>query len=225
MRIARFIAGLAVIAAGAGCADSERRNDLGTGLNTIDRDYMASAPETYEAALAALKGSGMTINNSCCDSLGGEIRAQRADGSAVRVTARGLDRDTARVTIRVEPGDAALAMMLHERTACELGLCEENGGVLDGSSSTVCYKFSVVEATGAARLAIAECDLAITHEEGHLLWADIEARQANLNPVQVRIVKGIDGCVDVSFYAGTKKSAENRELVKKLKASFSAKAH
>lgn len=223
MRLALPLACLALFAL-AGCSNSERSTDLGTGINTVDRDYQAKAPEAHEAAVAALERSGMRIVTNRCDSLGGEILAKRADESDVRVTTRSLDEDNCRMSIRVEPGDAALANILHERTACELGLCEATGGLFGGASEIDCYRMTVKEAMEAAKSSMSANKLDITHEEAHLTWCELEARQENSNPARIRILKGEDGCVDISFFAGTKKTKENQELAKKMHEAFDAKA-
>ena len=219
MRSVLFAVSLAAILA-VGCSETERSNDLGTGLNTVSRDYAKSAPDAHEAARDALERSGMTIVNSRADTLGGEILARRAVDSEVRVETRSLSETTCRVTIRVEPGDAALANLLHERTANELGLGEATGGLFGGNSVKDCYGLTLREAIKTAQESLVACELQITREDVHALWADIDARDANSNPVRIHIEKEDDGCATTYFYAGTSRNDDNKALAAKMKAAF-----
>ncbi len=219
MRNALFPAALAALIA-VGCAENDRSNDLGTGLNTVARDYMRSAPVTYEAAQEALERSGLTIVSSRADTLGGEIVARRAVDSEIRVETRSLGETNCRVTIRVEPGDAALANLLHERTANELGMGEATGGVFGGNSLCDCYPVTLSEALKKAQEALNACDLQITNEEVHAIWADLDAREKNSNPVRIHIELEDDGCTTVYFYAGSSKSDDNSALAGRMKEAF-----
>jgi hypothetical protein len=219
MRHAIFSAALAALFA-TGCAEQDRSNDLGTGLNTVSRDYMRTAPVAHEAAEEALKRSGMTIVNSRSDTLGGEIVARRAVESEIRVETRSLTETSCRITIRVEPGDAALANLLHERTANELGLGEATGGIFGGHVVTDCYGLTVPEARKTAQEALKKCDLQITSEDVHALWADIDARDGKSNPVRIHVEREDDGCTTTWFFAGTEKNNDNKALAERMKEAF-----
>ncbi len=119
--MARLIPGLLGAAALALASCSPRTRDYGTGLNTVERTYPKSVRETWDAALAAVRDFGLTIESDRHDEMGGELKARRADGREVLVHVRAAGGGSTAVAVRVEPGDRTLAGMIHERIAKALG--------------------------------------------------------------------------------------------------------
>jgi hypothetical protein len=109
------VGGLALmVLALASCSSS----DLGSGMNTVDREYTTSVKEAHEAALAALKAENLQIESDKADSLGANIVAKRgADDSKVSVDVKGTDKGKSRVSVRVGKGDKEQATMLQEKIA------------------------------------------------------------------------------------------------------------
>jgi hypothetical protein len=101
----------------ASCSSS----DLGTGMNTVDREYTTSVKEAHEAALAALKAENLQIASDKADALGANIVAKRgASDDKVLVDVKGTDKGKTRVSVRVQPGDKEQATMLQEKIAAKI---------------------------------------------------------------------------------------------------------
>jgi hypothetical protein len=100
---------------------SPTTTDWGTGLNAVERTYAKPVVRISEIATATLKSFTLTIQSERRDELGGEIVALRADGHKVQVKMTAGDKDHTVVSIRVAPGNRALAEMIHERMAKTLG--------------------------------------------------------------------------------------------------------
>jgi len=98
--------------------------DLGTGLNTVDREYARPPADLVEAALRALPALELKVESEKRDALGGEIVARRATGSKVTVVVKGAAPGTCSVSVRVDPGDRNLANLVHDRIALEPGGAE-----------------------------------------------------------------------------------------------------
>ncbi|HVE43084.1 MAG TPA: DUF3568 family protein [Planctomycetota bacterium] len=102
---------VAVVLALAACSSS----DLGTGMNTVDRDYTASVKEAHDAALATLKAENLQIESDKADALGANIVAKRgASDDKVLVDIKGKEKGKSSVSVRVQPGDKAQATMLQD---------------------------------------------------------------------------------------------------------------
>jgi hypothetical protein len=91
-------------------------SDLGTGMNTVDRDYTVSVKEAHDAALTTLKDKDLQIESDKGDALGASIVAKRSTSDdKVLVDVRGLENEKCRVSVRVQPGDKAKATMIQDR--------------------------------------------------------------------------------------------------------------
>jgi hypothetical protein len=94
--------------------------DLGTGLNTVEREYSRIPADVVAAAARALPALEVRIESQMHDALGGQLQGRRATGDAVTVTVKGALPGTSAVTVRVDPGDRNLANLVHDRIAREL---------------------------------------------------------------------------------------------------------
>jgi hypothetical protein len=112
---------LAIFAALVALASCKER-DLGTGINTIERTYAKPMNEVWDASLAAVRDSNLAVDSESHDDLGGTISAHRATGERVTVSLRNLGNNQTEVSVRVEPGDRALAQLVHDRIAGKLGI-------------------------------------------------------------------------------------------------------
>ena len=96
----------------ASCSSS----DMGTGMNTVDREYTNSPKEAHDAALATLKAENLQIESDKADSLGANIVAKRgASDDKVLVDVKGLEKGKTRVSVRVQPGDKHQATMIQDK--------------------------------------------------------------------------------------------------------------
>src|SRR5215471_4416473 len=85
----------------AACSSS----DLGTGMNTVDREYTASVKQAHDAAVAALKDEDLIVESDKSDSLGANIVAKRrTSDEKVHVDVKGKDKGQSQVSVRVDPG-------------------------------------------------------------------------------------------------------------------------
>ena len=91
-------------------------SDLGTGMNTVDRDYTVSVKQAHDAAVQTLKDKNLQIESDKGDALGAEIVAKRGTSDdKVLVDVKGLEKDKCTVSVRVQPGDKAQATMIQDR--------------------------------------------------------------------------------------------------------------
>jgi len=105
-------AGGVLLCALASCSST----DLGTGVNTVDREYTATVKEAHDAALATLKAQNLQLESDKSDALGSTIVAKRGTtDDKVLVDVKGLDKGKSRVSVRVQPGDKEQAMMIQDK--------------------------------------------------------------------------------------------------------------
>jgi hypothetical protein len=110
----------AVLAIGmvlASCSSS----DLGTGVNTVDREYKATVKEAHDASITVLKNEKLEIDEDRVDALGATIVAKRtASDDKVMVDVKGLEKGKSRVSVRVQPGDKEQANFIQEKIGAKL---------------------------------------------------------------------------------------------------------
>ena len=185
--------GMAALAlALAACSGGDRtsaakQSDLGTGLNTVDRQYGKSASDTWDAAASAVKSSGLKIESDRHDGMGGEIEARRANGEQVFVRVRSLDEKNSDVSVRVEPGNRNMAEMLHERIADKLGIKEAKSAFFGGNSCEGTYSNTLDSSVRAAEDASRRLNLTVTNREIKDGTAIVDAREVNSNPAQFKM--------------------------------------
>jgi hypothetical protein len=195
------------------------QSDLGTGLNTVNRQYEKSSTETWDAALSSVKSYDLLIDSDLHDSLGGEIQARRADGDKVIVRVQSLDDRHSDVTVRVDPGNRNMAEMLHEKIAEKLGLKEAKTGWFGGNSGEGIYLQNLDRCVKAAEDAARRLDLTVTNRDIRDGAATVDARETNSNPVRFKLRK-VDDKTKVTFIAGREKSERNRELAHNMQVEF-----
>src|SRR5262245_1403381 len=103
------LAGILAIALAA-CSSS----DMGTGINTVDREYSATVKQAHDAAMTTLKNQELEIETDKSDTLGSNIVAKRKSNpdNKVLIEVKALETDKTRVSVRVQPGDKNQAKMI-----------------------------------------------------------------------------------------------------------------
>lgn len=213
--LATLTAGLLV---GAGC----RESDLGTGANTVERDYPKPAAEVWTAAVKGAESQDLRILNDRHDRMGGDVVAERGNGNPVRIQVKSLDEKSTHVSVRVEPGDRDLANLLHERIATGVGLGEAKAGLFGGNSVDGSYLADLESCRSSARRVFAVLRVTSTEEESHATWARIDGRLRDSTPVRIRMEKADDASTHVTFVAGTSKNEDNKAFAQRMKEEFDA---
>jgi hypothetical protein len=197
-------------------------NDLGSGANTVEREFSMSADDVWKASVKAAESMDLRVSRNAHDKFGGEFVACRANGNEVRVQVRSLDERHSRVSARVEPGDRTLATMLQERIAEKLGLAEAKPALLGGNSLEATYTTDIGVAMLSARRAFRALQVTLTDEETHAEWARIDGRLKDSTPVRIRIDQ-VEQCrMRVTFIGGNARSDENRDFARRMKDEFEA---
>jgi hypothetical protein len=199
-----------------------RSNDLGSGANTVEREFSMPADDVWKASVKAAESMDLTLSRDAHDRFGGELLASRATGEEVRIRVSSLDERRSSVSVRVGPGDRNLATLLQERIAEKLGLAEARAALLGGNVVEASYTMDLNLATISARRAFRALDVQLTNEETHANWASIDGRLKDSTPVRIRIDQAEQCRMRVTFIAGTSPREDNREFVRRLKDEFEA---
>jgi hypothetical protein len=194
--------------------------DLGTGVNTLDRDYAKPAAETWKAAVKSVESAGLTVTSDPADDLGGDLVARRANGDEVRVRVKSLDEKSSRVTVRVEPGDRDLAKLLHERIAENVGLGEAKSSLFGGNSLDAEYLADLPSCLRTAKGVFDVLQIEKTAEENPGPWAQIDGRRPDSTPVRIRMERLGNGKTRVDFIAGNARNDDNKAFVRRMKMEF-----
>jgi len=216
---------LSLITAALLAIPSCQESDLGTGANTVDRDYARSAPDAWKAAMRSAETSGLQIRSDQHDRFGGELVACRANGDEVRIEVRSLDEKTSRVSVRVEPGDRALATMIHEKMADKMGLGAARPGLFGGSTVEGTYMTDLESCRGPARRTFAALDVAVTGEDIHASGWRMDGRLKDSTPVRIAAQKEGDLKTRVTFVAGADKNEDLKAFARKMRDEFEAAIH
>lgn len=212
---------LMVIAAVAGLMPVAcQESDLGTGANTVIREYSRPAPETWNAAFGSAEAAGLKVSDDRHDQMGGELVARRGSGSEVRIQVKSLDEKNCRVSVRVEPGDRELANQLHERIAERVGLGEASVILFKGNSIEGSYTADLTMGVAWARQAFSALRVTPTSDENHATWARLDGRLKDSTPVRIRLEKSDALKIVVTFIAGNSRSDDNQEFARKMKVEF-----
>jgi hypothetical protein len=195
-------------------------NDLGSGANTVDRDFAKPASDVWKASVKSAESMGLTVVGDSHDQFGGELVACRANGDPVRVWVRSVDDTHSQVSVRVEPGDHSMALMFQERIAEKLGLGEAKAALLGGNSVEGVYATDLVLATGAARRTLKALQVTIKDEESHAQWSRIDGRQKDSTPVRIRIDRIEDEKTKVTFIAGNERGDDHKAFALRMKEEF-----
>jgi len=216
---------LSLITAAALMIPSCQESDLGTGANTVGRDYARSAADAWKAAVRAAESSGLQVCSDQHDKFGGELVANRANGDEVRIEVRSLTEETSRVSVRVEPGDRALATMIHERMADKMGLGAARSGWFGGSSVEGTYLTDLDRCIGPARRTFSALDVSLTAEDVHADGWRLDGRLKDSTPVRIAAHKAGDLKTVVIFTAGNEKNEDLRAFARKMRDEFEAAIH
>jgi hypothetical protein len=202
-----------------------QESDLGTGANTVERDYARPAADAWKAAVRCAEASGLQVHSDAHDKFGGELVACRANGDDVRIEVRSLNEQTSRVTVRVEPGDRALATMLQEKIADKMGLGSARSGFFGGSSTEGTYPTDLDRCLGPARRAFAALDVAVSGEDLHATGWRLDGRMKDSTPVRIAAQKLGDLKTRVTFTAGSEKNEDLKAFARKMREEFEAAIH
>jgi hypothetical protein len=197
-------------------------NDLGSGANTVDREFARSAHEVWKASVRSAESLDFRIASDTHDRFGGELVACRANGDEVRIQVRSLEDQRAQVSVRVGPGDRTLAGMVQERIAEKLGLGEATSGLLGGNSVEETYATDLGAALQTARRAMRSLMVTITQEESHADWGRIDGRLKDSTPVRIRVDRIEELRMKLTFIAGNEKSEDNKAFARRMKEEFEA---
>jgi len=196
-------------------------NDLGTGANTVDRDYAKPAAEVGKAALQSAQSADLKILRNQHDQLGSELVASRGDGKEVHILVKGTNDKSSHVSVRVEPGDRELATLMHERIAGNLGMGAATSGWWSGGNSLgATYPVDLAACMISARRAIASLDPDSKNEEVHATWCHMDGRLKDATPIRIKLEKLEDQKTRATFIAGSSKSDDNKAFAQKMKDEF-----
>ena len=211
---------LAMAACNSGDKNTDaKQNDLGTGINTINRMYVKSTTDTWNAMMSAVKSFELKIEGEHHDMMGGDLQAHRANGDKVIVRVLSMDEENTDVSVRVEPGNRNLADMIHDKIADKLGLKVAKPSLFGGNTCESTYPNSLDSCVRAAEGAARRLNFAVTNRDVMDALATIDAREANSNPVQFKMKKMGDG-TKVMFIAGVEKTEANRDLAHRMRTEF-----
>lgn len=200
-------------------------SDLGTGANTLDREYARPAHEAWKAAVGCAESAGFRISSDRHDRFGGELVACRAHGDEVRIDVRTLSEQSSQVSIRVEPGDRVLATLLHERMAEKLGLASAKAGLFGGGSCDGTYSTDLDSCLAAARRTFAALQVSSVGEEVDGSGWKLDGRLKDSRPVRITGEKKGDLLTRVTFVAGTEKKDADKAFAKTMRDEFEATIH
>jgi hypothetical protein len=198
------------------------KGDWGTGLNTVERKYAKTAADTFGAAVSALKAYDLTVDRDRSDEMGGEVVGRRADGRKVTVKVDALDKNSSRATVRVEPGDANLAQMIHEKMADELGMGTAKSALFGRNTLDGYYDVGLQGALDAAERTAKKLGWTVVHKEVKDDVATLDARVEDSTPVSFKAEKVDDkrGKTKVTFVAGRGKTDMSKTLLSRMHDEF-----
>jgi hypothetical protein len=196
-------------------------NDLGTGVNTVERDYAKPVVDVSQAALQSAQSADLKVLRNQHDQLGSELVASRGDGKEVHILVKGISDKSSHVSVRVEPGDRDLATLMHERIAGNLGLGAATSGWWSGGNSLVAiYAADLAACMISARRAIASLGPNSKSEEVHATWCHIDGRLQDATPIRIKLEKLEDQKTRATFISGSSKSDDNKAFAQKMKDAF-----
>jgi hypothetical protein len=217
LALAGLLALLAACSSEGGSPSS--KSDWGTGLNTVDRKYPKTAAQVHDAAVTALGKLDIKVDKDRHDAMGSEIVAERADKSKVMINVRALDEKSSQAYVRVDPGDAQMAKIVHEKIAEELGMGAAKGALLGGNTEDRTYDSSLKACADAAERSAKSLGYTVTGKESHDTWAQVDARTADSTPVRFRMDRA-DDRTRVTFTAGTGKTEDSKTMLTRMREEF-----
>lgn len=199
-----------------------QQRDLGTGLNTVTRDYARPVPAAWEAAVDAAEALEFRVERERHDHLGGDLHARRADQSEVEIEVKYVDPNLTRISVYVSPGNVEWANRVHEQMADEMGLGKAlpEWWLFGANSLGGKYARDLDSCLTAAERACETLDFLVLHEEKSEASALIEARLRDSTPVRIEIKTADKGETEMTFIVGRVATDENKTWVRRLKEEF-----
>jgi len=201
-----------------------RESDFGSGVNTVEREYARPASEVWTAALKGVEAADLKVKSDRHDQMGGELLACRANGSEVRIDVKSFDQRSCRVSVRVEPGDRDLAILLQERIAEHAGLGAARSGLFGGCSLQATYVSDLSSSLVSARQSFAALRITVITEESHATWITLDGRLRDSTPVRIKMEKVDEHKTQVTFIAGNEKNDDHNLLVHRMKDEYERSA-
>lgn len=195
------------------------RNDLGTGINTVQKKYAKPAPEVWDAAVSAVKSFDFTVDSDRHDKMGGEVVAHRAAGEKVSVKVRSMDLQNTDVAVRVDPGNRNMANLIHDKIAEKVGLPTSKAGSSGDYSLDGIYAADLNRCAAAAEVACRKSNLNVTNRELREKSAIVDAREGT-NAVRIQLDKSSDTQTRVTFISGEVNGSDSKKVTSRLKAEF-----
>jgi hypothetical protein len=197
-------------------------SDWGTGLNSIERSYNKPAPDTFSAAVSALKSFSLTIDKDVHDEFGGELEAHRADGSKVSVNVVVIDKAHSEAVVRVGPGNSAVATMIHEVIADKLGMGKANAAFLGGNTEEFPYASDVKAGAEAAERTFKALGWSLLTKDLKEASAQIDARAEDSHPASIKLVHSKDPVftLKVKFTAGNGNTDMSKTMIGRMHDEF-----
>ncbi|HXX94612.1 MAG TPA: hypothetical protein VEN81_13340 [Planctomycetota bacterium] len=93
-------------------------------------------------------------------------------------------------------------------------------GLSDGNSMEATYRAELGTCVKSAHQAFAGLKVAVTGRHDHPHWALVDGRLRDSTPVRIRMEKVEELKVLVEFIAGTGRSEENQDTVRRMKEEF-----
>jgi hypothetical protein len=208
---------------GLGALAACHEHDLGSGVNTLERDYARPAADTWKAAVKSVESAGLKILSDPADQFGGDLAARRPNGDEVRVRVKSLNETRSRVSVRVEPGDRELARQLHERIAGNVGLGEATTGLFGGDSLKGDYTAPLAACLETSKRVFGILKAETVSAESHATWARIDGRGAGSVPLRIHMERADGAKTSVEFVVGTSKSEDNKAFVRRMKEEFESR--
>jgi len=198
------------------------KGDWGTGLNSIERHYNKPAPDTYGAAVSALKSFKLSIEKDLHDEMGGVLLGRRADGQQITVNVSVLDKNNSVAVVRVEPGNSTLATMIHEKIADKLGMGTANAAFLGGNTEEFPYSTDLQAGADAAERTVKALGWSVTAKELKDSWMQIDARAEDSHPARIKLDRVNDPAfpLKVKFTAGNGNTDVSKAMIGRMHEEF-----
>jgi hypothetical protein len=221
MIMTRLIAVAGLAALMAACSAS-KRSDLGTGLNTVDRNYNKPASETFDAAVSVLKSYDIRVDTNRHDNMGGELEGRRSNGEKVTVKVAAIDANNSKASVRVDPGDSNMSTMIHEKMADKLGMGTAKSALLGGNTYEGWYDLDVKDAVSVAEKTASNLGWTVVNKDVKGDATVFDARTKESVPVRIKVDPSDDrrGRTRVTFIAGHGKTEQSKTLLSKMHDEF-----
>lgn len=191
----------------------------------VDRRYSKTPDEVARAASETLQELGINVQADTHDALGGQVQGERgtADKQDVSIWYKSVDARNTQVSVMVGKGDKQLAQLIQDRLAQKLGAAGAAAVMSVGAISELTVEQPLAPCISAAEAALRELRMNVTRREVHDTWAEVESRESDAIPVQVKIERTEKDKTRVVFSAGTARSQDTQQLADRVRAEFEKK--